>query len=186
LSRSEKEKMLANEPYLASDPQLVRERERARRLCALYNATAPDQRPRRDELLWELLAYAGEGVWVEPPFHCDYGSNIRLGDGVYVNCGCVFLDCNTVQVGDGVKFGPAVQVYTAYHPVDPRLRRTGVEMAAPVRIGHNVWVGGGAILCPGVEVGDDTTIGAGSVVTRSLPAGVLAVGSPCRVVRRLT
>src|SRR5919109_857538 len=101
--------MLANEPYLASDPQLVRERERARLLCA-------------------LLGYAGEGVWVEPPFHCDYGSNIRLGDGVYVNCGCVFLDCNTVQVGDGVKFGPGVQVYTAYHPVDPDLRKTGVEM----------------------------------------------------------
>ena len=185
MSRSEKEKMLANEPYLASDPQLVRERERARRLCALYNATAPDHLARRDELLWELLGFAGDNVRIEPPFLCDYGTHIRLGDGVYLNFGCVFLDCNAIHLGDAVQFGPAVQVYTAYHPVDPELRRTGLELSAPVRIGNNVWVGGGAILCPGVEIGDDTTIGAGSVVTRSIPAGVLAVGNPCRVVRRV-
>jgi maltose O-acetyltransferase len=177
--------MLANEPYLATDPELVQVRERARALCARFNATAATEREQRTALLHDLLGYAGTGVCIEPPFYCDYGVNIHLGDGAFLNFNCVVLDCNTVQIGKAVQFGPAVQVYTAYHPLDPATRRSGLEMAAPIRIGENAWIGGGAILLPGIEIGANTVIGAGSVVTRSIPAGVLAVGNPCRVLRRL-
>lgn len=183
MEKSERDKMLANEPYLAADPELTRARQRARQLTALFNATGPGDTGRREALLRELFGRVGEAAWVEPPFYCDYGSHIHLGNRVYFNFNCVVLDCNEVHIGDGVKFGPGVQVYTAYHPTDPVLRRSGVEMAAAIRIGENVWVGGGAILCPGVEVGADSVIGAGSVVTRSIPAGVVAAGNPCRVLR---
>ncbi len=186
MSRSEREKMLADEPYLASDPELVRARERARGLLARYNASPPADRDGRLALLRELLGAAGEGSWVEPPFFCDYGTNIYFGREVYLNFGCVFLDCNTVHVGEAVKFGPGVHVYAAYHPVDPVRRRSGVEMAAPVRVGDNAWIGGGVIICPGVQIGTNAVIGAGSVVTRDVPPNVVAAGNPCRVLRGLT
>jgi maltose O-acetyltransferase len=185
MDRSEREKMLADEPYLASDPELVRMRERARDLCGRFNTTAATERGLRTTLLRELFGRAGDGVWIEPPFYCDYGCYVFLGDGAYMNFGCVILDCNEVHVGSAVKFGPNVQVYAGYHPVDPAHRRTGLEMARPIRIGDNAWIGGGAIICPGVEIGADTTIGAGSVVTKSIPPRVVAAGNPCRVIRRL-
>jgi len=184
--RTEREKMLAGELYRASDPELVRGHARARRLMHALNRTSPDELDRRTEILSDLLGEVGTNVYVEPPFYCDYGTNIHLADGVYINCNCVFLDCNTIEFGENVMLGPAVQVYAAYHPTDPEVRRTGLELAAPVVIGGNVWIGGGAIVCPGVTIGDDTTIGAGSVVTESVPPGVVAVGNPCRVIRRLS
>jgi maltose O-acetyltransferase len=183
--KSEREKMLAGEPYLGFDPALLAERTRAKRLLREYNRTTEEEMERRAELLGELLGRAGKNVWIEPPFFCDYGTFLELGDNVYLNANCVVLDCNWVRIGDNTKFGPAVQIYAAYHPVDAAERIKGPEFAAAVTIGRNVWVGGGAILLHGVSVGDNTTIGAGSVVTRDIPANVLAVGNPCRVVRHL-
>jgi maltose O-acetyltransferase len=185
MARTEREKMLAGELYLASDPELLQMRRRARELTAAYNRTAQDEAAERARLLRALLGRCGAGVWVEPPFYCDYGVHTSLGDAVYLNFNCVFLDCAAVEVGDNVKFGPAVQVYAARHPVPAAERIAGPELASPVRIGRNCWIGGGAILCPGVTIGDNTTVGAGSVVVRDLPANVVAVGNPCRVVRRL-
>ncbi len=182
---SEREKMLANQPYRSSDPELVQARQRARRLTARCNATLPlDPDPRR-AILQELLGAAGAGAWIEPPFQCDYGANIQLGSRVYLNFNCVILDCNRVELGANCKLGPGVQLYTAYHPLDPAQRAGGLEMAAPIRIGENAWIGGGAIIGPGIEIGADTVVGAGSVVTRSLPARVVAAGNPCRVIREL-
>ena len=183
--RTEREKMLAGELYRAADPELEKARARARRLIRLLNGTTEDELEERRQLLDDLIGQVGQNLYIEPPFYCDYGSNLRIGNGVYVNFDCAFLDCNTIDIGDGVLFGPAVQLYAAYHPTDPEERRTGLELAAPIRIGNNVWMGGGAIVCPGVTIGDDTTIGAGSVVTRDVPARVVAAGNPCRVIRRL-
>ncbi|MBC7805535.1 MAG: sugar O-acetyltransferase [Akkermansiaceae bacterium] len=177
--------MLAGELYLASDPELVAGRRDARRKTRAYNATTEDDEAAREVLLREMLGMVGESVYVEPPFLCDYGANIFAGDRLYINFGCVILDCAAVHFGDDVKLGPSVQIYTAYHPLDPALRTSGPELAAPIRIGNRVWIGGGAILCPGVIIGDDSVIGAGSVVTRSIPAGVVAVGNPCHVLREL-
>lgn len=183
---TEKAKMLSGELYLAADPQLVRERERARALTSRYNATAATERELRLELLTELLGRVGPGTWIEPPFYCDYGSNIYLGDTVYMNFGCIILDCGRVEIGSAVKFGPSVQLYGGYHPVEPELRRTGKELAGPIRIGDNAWIGGGVLICPNVEIGANTVIGAGSVVTKTIPANVVAVGkNPCRVIKHL-
>lgn len=182
--RSEREKMLAGELYDPLDPELVRAREQARDLCQDLNATREAQQEERRRLLQELFAAGGDTVWVQPPFFCDYGSNIVLGTKCYFNFNCVVLDVCRVTIGDFVLFGPAVQIYTATHPLDADLRRRQ-EFGKPVTIGSDVWVGGGAILCPGVTVGPRTVIGAGSVVTRDLPAGVLAAGNPCRVIREL-
>ncbi len=185
LSKTELEKMLAGELYLASDPELVRGRQRATNLTRLYNNTTEDQLELRQQLLSELFGKIGSNLFITPPFYCDYGSNIELGNNVYMNFNCVILDCNKVEIGDNVLLAPSVQIYAAYHPVDPELRLTGKELAAPVKIGNNVWIGGGAIICPGVEIGDNTTIGAGSVVVKNIPAQVIAAGNPCRVIRSL-
>jgi maltose O-acetyltransferase len=183
--RTEREKMLGGELYLASDPELLELRRRARALLAAYNRTTQDEPAEREKLLRGLLGRCGSGVWVEPPFFCDYGVHTSLGDGVYVNFNCVFLDCAAIEVGDNVQFGPAVQLYTAHHPLPAAERVAGPELASPITIGKNCWLGGGAIVCPGVSIGANTTIGAGSVVVRDIPADVLAVGNPCRVVRQL-
>jgi len=182
---SEREKMLNGEPYLAADPELFEARKRTRDLLQRYNTSTVAQLRGRVVLLRELLGRCGERVWVEPPFYCDYGSNIRLGNGVYLNFNCVFLDCGVIDVGANVLFGPAVQLYTAIHPTLATERIEGLELAATVRIGDNCWIGGGAIVCPGVTIGENTTIGAGSVVVKDIPANVLAVGNPCQVVREL-
>lgn len=182
--RTEQEKMLDGELYNPLDADLVTARNRARDLCQDLNATREHEADRRREILKRLFGRGGESVWMQPPFFCDYGSNISLGERVFFNFNCIVLDVCAVTVGDFTLFGPAVQIYTAMHPMDAALRRQQ-EFARPVTIGADVWVGGGAILCPGVTVGDRTVIGAGSVVTRDLPADVFAAGNPCRVIRPL-
>ena len=176
---------MAGELYLASDPELVALRKRARRLTRAFNQTTEEEMARRAEILRELFGRLGPHVEVEPPFYCDYGCNIFAGDHLYMNFGCVILDCSEVHIGDHVMFAPYVQIYGAYHPSDAQLRSSGPELAAPIHIGSRVWLGGGVIVLPGVTIGDNTTIGAGSVVTRDIPANVVAAGNPCRVLRRL-
>jgi maltose O-acetyltransferase len=178
--------MLAGELYRASDPELVRERARARGLLHRYNATGPEDEDERRALLAELCAGLGDGVVVEPPFHCDYGWNLSLGEGAYLNVGCVALDCAPVEVGPLAKLGPGVKLCAATHPTDPAERADGLEYALPIRLGRNVWLGAGAIVGPGVTIGDDSVIGAGSVVLRDLPPRVVAAGNPCRVLRELS
>jgi maltose O-acetyltransferase len=181
---TEREKMLAGELYDPLDAELVRARERARDLCQELNSTRERDQEARRRILTELFGEGGDSVWMQPPFYCDYGTNIRLGERVYFNFNCVVLDVCRVEVGDYTLFGPAVQIYTATHPMDPLLRRSQ-EFGKPVRVGSDVWVGGGAILCPGVSVGSRSVIGAGSVVTRDVPEGVFAAGNPCRVIREI-
>ena len=183
--RTELEKMLAGELYDPLDPALVRARDRARDLCQDLNATREADREARRRILTSLFGEGGESVWMQPPFFCDYGTNILLGERVFFNFNCVVLDVCRVTIGDYTLFGPAVQVYTATHPMNAELRRKQ-EFARPITVGSDVWVGGGAILCPGVTVGSRSVIGAGSVVTRDIPAGVFAAGNPCRVMRELT
>jgi maltose O-acetyltransferase len=182
---TEKEKMLAGELYDARDPQLVAERRRARDLLHALNASRDGQRELRLDVIRRLMGASGEGVWIEPPFFCDYGSNIRLGDRVFFNFNCVVLDVAAVTIGSDVMLGPAVQVYTATHPLDAAERREGLESAQPITIGPDVWVGGGAIILPGVTIGARSVIGAGSVVTKDVPAGVFAAGNPARVIRAI-
>ncbi len=183
--RTEREKMLAGELYLAADPELTAARLHARRLMHRFNHSDPADQPTRDALLQNLVGRCGSRVFVEPPFYCDYGQHITLHDDVYCNFGCVLLDCNTIEIGPQTMLAPNVQLYAAYHPIDPDQRVAGPELAAPIRIGEKVWLGGGAIVLPGVTIGDSTTIGAGSVVTRNMPSRVVAAGNPCRVLRTL-
>jgi maltose O-acetyltransferase len=182
--RNEREKMLAGELYDPLDAELVRARERARDLCQELNATREGQQQERRRILQALFAGNDENVWIQPPFFCDYGTNIVLGKKCFFNFSCVVLDVCQVKIGDYTMFGPAVQIYTATHPLDADLRRKQ-EFGKTVEIGSDVWVGGGAIICPGVKIGSRCVIGAGSVVTRDIPAGMLAVGNPCRVIREL-
>lgn len=182
--RSERDKMLAGELYDPLDPELARARERARDLCQDLNATREAQSEERRRILRELLGSGGDDVWLQPPFYCDYGSNIHLGRKCFFNFNCVVLDVCEVRIGDYTLFGPAVQIYTATHPLDAELRRRQ-EFGQPIAIGSDVWVGGGAIICPGVTIGARCVIGAGSVVTRDVPDDVFAAGNPCRVIRAL-
>jgi maltose O-acetyltransferase len=177
--------MLAGELYDPLDPELVVARDRARDLCQDLNATREADRDARRQILTKLFGQGGDSVWMQPPFFCDYGSNIHLGQRVFFNFNCVVLDVCRVTIGDYTLFAPAVQIYTATHPLDPVLRRTQ-EFAKPIDIGSDVWVGGGAIICPGVKIGSGSVIGAGSVVTRDIPDGVMAAGNPCRVIREIT
>jgi maltose O-acetyltransferase len=180
--KTEREKMLAGEMYDPLDPGLVAGRERARDLCWDLNATREGDREGRRRILSELFGTGGHTVWMQPPFYCDYGSNIELGERVFFNFNCVVLDVCRVRIGSFTLFGPGVQVYTAMHPLDAERRRRE-EYGEPVEIGSDVWVGGGAIILPGVTIGSRAVIGAGSVVTRDVPAGVLVAGNPSRIVR---
>lgn len=182
---SEAEKMVSGELYDPNDPYLLSQRSRAQHLCQVFNATPPNESAARQRLLTELFADLGEGTAIQPPFFCDYGTNITLGKRVFFNVNCVILDVCKVRIGDYSLFGPAVQIYTATHPMNAGERRLK-ESGKPLVIGSDVWVGGGAILLPGISIGDGAVVGAGSVVTRDVPAGVLAAGNPCRVIRRLT
>lgn len=182
---TEESKMLAGELYDALDPQLVAARARARDLCWELNATLDADTDARRTILKQLFGTGGDSVWMQPPFFCDYGSNIHLGQRVFFNFNCVVLDVCPVTIGDFTLFGPAVQIYTPLHPLNSALRRQQ-EYGKPVVIGSDVWVGGGAIICPGVTIGSKTVIGAGSVVTRDIPDGVFAAGNPCRVIREVT
>jgi maltose O-acetyltransferase len=181
---TEREKMLAGELYDALDPELVAARNRARDLCQALNATREADQELRRRLCQELFGKGGESVWMQPPFYCDYGSNIELGERVFFNFNCVVLDVCRVTIGDYTMFGPAVQILTPLHPVEAELRRKQ-EYGRPIEIGADVWVGGGALILPGVRIGARSVIGAGSVVTRDIPEGVLAAGNPCRVIREI-
>jgi maltose O-acetyltransferase len=181
---TEKAKMLAGQLYDALDAQLVAERNAVRDLLLQFNQTREVETDERRRLLSAILGYDSD-AWIQPPFFCDYGTNIKLGSGVYMNYNCVVLDVMQVTIGDRTMFGPAVQVLTPMHPMDAAERRNGLEFAKPISIGADVWVGGGAIICPGVTIGDEAVIGAGSVVTRDLPPRVFAAGNPCRVIREL-
>jgi maltose O-acetyltransferase len=180
---TEKEKMLAGELYTASDSELVALRQRARKLTRLYNNTAEDERSQRTEILTELLGSMGKNIFIEPSFKCDYGGNISVGENFYANFDCIILDVCKVTIGDNVKFGPRVCIYTAAHPIDAQTRNSLFEFGKPVVMGSNVWIGGSAVILPGVTIGDNAVIGAGAVVAKDVPAGVVAVGNPCGVVR---
>jgi len=177
--------MLAGELYDPFDPELVAGRARARDLCQALNATREAEQDERRRILTDLFGTGGDSVWMQPPFYCDYGRNIELGERVFFNFNCIVLDVCAVRIGDYSLFGPAVQIYTPMHPFNAALRRRE-EFGKPVEIGPDVWVGGGAIILPGVRIGARAVIGAGSVVTRDVPNDVFAAGNPCRVVRDIT
>jgi maltose O-acetyltransferase len=184
-TRTEKEKKLAGELYDASDPELQAELAATHRWLVRYNAALDATTAERQALLLERLAEVGDGAMIRPPFHCDYGFNISLGAGVFLNFNCVILDVVAVSIGDGTQIGLAVQILAADHPRDPAVRAAGLEFGRPIHIGRKVWIGG-AIIPPGVSIGDDALIGAGSVVTRDIPAGATAFGNPARVQTKST
>lgn len=183
--KSEKEKMLAEALYDPLDRELCSDRRRARLCLKALNDTPDDLVEERARLIQELIPSASPEVWIEPPFYCDYGYNIHLEGKVFFNFNCVVLDVAPVRIGAGVLFGPAVQMYTALHPLNADQRRAGLESGRSIAIGDDVWIGGGSIICPGVRIGRRSVIGAGSVVTRDVPDDVFAAGNPCRVVRSL-
>jgi maltose O-acetyltransferase len=183
--KTEKEKMLAGELYDALDKQLSDERIQTRLLIKQLNDSREDETELREKVLRQLIPNAGEKLWIQPPFFCDYGYNIIIGERVFFNFNCVVLDVTYVKIGSRTKFGPNVQVYTATHPINYKERASGLEYAKPIAIGEDCWIGGSAVICPGVSIGDRTIIGAGSVVTRDIPSDVFAAGNPCRVIRHL-
>lgn len=182
---TEWERMLRGELYAPLDPELVNARNRARGLCQDLNATREEQEEERRGILRRLFGRGGDTVWMQPPFHCDYGTNIELGERVFFNFSCLVLDVARVRIGEHTLFGPAVQIYTATHPMDAERRRRQ-EFGRPIDIGSDVWVGGGAIILPGVCIGSRSVIGAGSVVTKDIPDDVFAAGNPCRVIRGIS
>jgi len=182
---SEKEKMLAGALYNAQDAQISEERLRARLLMKELNDSRADQLEHRNLIIKQLIPEAGASLWIEPPFYCDYGSNIKIGDNVYFNFNCVVLDVTYVNIGSRTLIGPNVQIYTAMHPMNFQERASGLEYAKPVTIGEDVWIGGSVVICPGVTIGDRSVIGAGSVVTKDIPADVFAAGNPCKVIRKI-
>ncbi|MXV14351.1 sugar O-acetyltransferase [Hufsiella ginkgonis] len=181
--KTEKQKMLAGELYNALDPELSKERVQARLWLKELNESREDEPGKRLEIVKSLFPNAGEGLWLQPPFYCDYGYNLEIGEKVFFNFNCVVLDVVKVTIGSRTMFGPNVQIYTATHPVNHIERASGLEFAKPITIGEDVWVGGGAVICPGVTIGDRSIIGAGSVVTKDIPADVIAAGNPCKVIR---
>ena len=183
--KSNYDKMCDEENYDASDPQLVDKRMQAKILTQKYNTCDAEKEEEKRQILKYLFGRVEDGIKIEAPFFCDYGFNIKVGKNFYMNFDCVILDCAEVEIGDNVLCGPKVQIYTPCHPIDPAERLSGVEFAKKIKIGNNVWIGGGAIICPGVTIGDNTTIGAGSVVTKNIPANVVAVGNPCKVIKKL-
>ena len=182
--KSEKEKMLSGELYFAGDDELEKGRTAARALFLEFNSTKPTENKKKIEILKKLIKFKGK-ILIEPPFYCDYGYNIEIGENFYANFSCILLDTNKIIIGDNVMFGPNVQIYTATHPLNAKERITGLELAKPIIIGDNVWISCGAIVCPGVTIGNNTTIGAGSVVTKNIPDNTFAAGNPCKVIRNL-
>ena len=182
---TDREKMQAGHLYMPCDPELTQDRRNARDILKTINSQENDDYFVKEEFFRELFADLGGNPRIERVFHCDYGYNIHIGHNFYANYDCVILDCAEVTIGDDVLFGPGVHVYTAQHPLDPEQRKTGVEYASPVRIGNNVWVGGGAIINPGVTVGDNVVIGSGSVVTKDVPDNTVVAGNPACIIRQL-
>lgn len=183
---NQKERMLAGLPYKAWLDGLGEERMENKLKVHQYNLLRPDENEKRNQLIHNILGKAGENVHIEPPFHCDYGTNISVGKNFYANYNCTILDVGKVAIGDNVMFAPNVSVYTAGHPIHPDTRNSGYEYGIAITIGDNVWIGGNVIVNPGVTIGNNVVIGAGSVVTKDIPDNVIAVGSPCKVVREIT
>lgn len=181
-----KENMLAGKLYIAGGEELAKDSRRSRMLTRLFNNTTEEQIEYRTQLLKELFESTGESLYIEPPFRCDYGSNITVGNNFYANFDCIILDVAKVTIGDNVFFAPRVGVYTAGHPIDAGVRNTLLEFGKPVTIGNNVWVGGNVVINPGVTIGNNVVIGSGAVVTKDIPDNVIAAGNPCRVLREIT
>lgn len=177
--------MLSGELYNALDPELSQERIRARLLLKEFNDSKEDEPGKRENILKKLIPHAGADLWLQPPFYCDYGYNIIIGDNVFFNFNCVVLDVMPVKIGSRTMLGPNVQLYTATHPMNFKERALGLELAKPITIGEDVWIGGSVVICPGVSIGDRSVIGAGSVVTKDIPPDVFAAGNPCKVIRKL-
>jgi maltose O-acetyltransferase len=182
---TEPEKMAAGQPYDIMDPELVKMRRRAHLANYTYNRADPMEGDRQSPVLQSLFAHLGEDVFIETPFRCAYGVNLSVDDGVYMNTGCVILDCAKVEIGAKTLLGPAVQIYTAIHPLDPEERAAFIETAKPVMIGKNVWIGGAAVILPGVTIGDNAVVGAGSVVTKDVAANTVVAGNPAKVIRKI-
>jgi len=177
--------MLTGQMYDPMDPELVDERLKARLKFQEINTTTEERKPERDQNFRNLLGAAGEGLWIEPPFYCDYGYNIKVGKSVFMNYNCCILDVMEVTIGNNVMFAPNVQIYTATHPLEAKARNSGREYAKPISIGNDVWIGGGAIVCPGVTIGNGVVIGAGAVVTKDVPDNVFVAGNPARVIKKI-
>jgi len=177
--------MLEGGLYNAFDTRLTEERTSARLLISRLNNSPENQPEERMAIVKALIPNAGPHLYIQPPFYCDYGTNIHIGEKVYFNFNCILLDVMRISIGDETLFGPNVQIYTATHPVNWKERASGLEFAKPVVIGRNVWIGGSTVICPGVTIGDRTIIGAGSVVTKNIPSDVVAAGNPCRIIRPL-
>jgi maltose O-acetyltransferase len=183
--KTEKQKMLAGELYDASDKELTDDRLQARLLIKELNDLREDETEKRVKILKSLIPNKGKDLYIQTPFYCDYGSNLVIGDNVYFNFNCVVLDVMKVAIGSRTMMGPNVQIYTATHPINHKERASGLEFAKAIEIGEDVWLGGNAVVCPGVTIGDRSVIGAGSVVTKDIPADVFAAGNPCKVIREL-
>ncbi|WP_110931852.1 sugar O-acetyltransferase [Paenibacillus bouchesdurhonensis] len=184
--KSEKDKMLNQEYYICWDEELTKERERAKDLLFEFNNMKPSERYERNQIIQKLFHSVGENAWIESPFNCDFGYNITIGDHFYANTNCTILDCAKVTIGNNVLIGPNVSLYTPNHAMDAAERKAGYERSSPIHIGDNVWISGSVTIVPGVTIGDNTIIGAGSVVTKDIPANVVAAGVPCRVIRPIT
>lgn len=183
--KTEKEKMLAGEPYFAGDDELTAERLRARNLIYTYNNTRPDELREREGILSQLLGKRSKSIFIEPTFRCDYGYNIHVGENFYANFDCVMLDVCKIEIGDNCLLAPGVHIYTATHPLDAIQRTAAVESGNPVTIGHNVWIGGRAIINPGVTIGDNVVVASGSVVVKDVPANVLVAGNPAQIIKKI-
>ncbi|MFQ9922252.1 MAG: sugar O-acetyltransferase [Beduini sp.] len=181
-----KERLLAGKLYRSEGEEIGQMKQHGRRLSYLFNQTTPDENEKREQLIRELFGSAGTGLYVKPPFYCSHGSNISVGDDCFINFDCIFLDLNRITLGNNVMIGPRVSIYTASHPIDKEVRKSGLEYALPVVIGDDVWIGGSVVINPGVEIGKGTIIGSGSVVTKNIPANVIAAGNPCRIIRALS
>lgn len=183
---NQKERMLAGLPYKAWLDGLSEERAENRQRIYDYNLLRPNEKEKMDELIKSILGNTGENVFIEQPFHCDYGKNIEVGNNFYANFNCIILDVGKVIIGENVMFAPNVSIYTAGHPIHPKSRNSGYEYGISVTIGDNVWVGGSVVINPGVKIGNNVVIGSGSVVTKDIPDNVIAVGNPCKVIREIT
>ncbi|ULL16638.1 acetyltransferase [Paenibacillus sp. H1-7] len=184
-NKTEKEKMLAGELYLASDPQLTKDRENARRMTRLFNQTFETEYEKRAEILKQLFGSTGMSLYIEPTFRCDYGYNIHVGNNFYANFDCVILDVCEVRIGENCFIAPGVHIYTATHPLNPFERVSGAEFGKPVTIGNNVWIGGRAVINPGITIGDNVVIASGAVVIKDVPNNVVVGGNPAKVIKNI-
>ena len=183
---TEKEKMINGKPYKAFGEELLGERQHAKEMIFEFNSLRPSEIEKRNQIIEKLFGKVSDNFFIEPPFRCDYGYNISIGENFYTNYNCTILDCAKITIGDNVLFGPNVSLFTAGHPIHFEPRNVGIEYAYPIAIGNNVWIGGGTIVNPGITIGDNVVIGSGSVVTKDIPANVIAVGNPCKALRKIT